>query len=61
MVIQVKDFVGNKLSIRDVVYLMHNKTSSHFVKSKIERFTDKCIFMTDGRRKEPNKVIKIMT
>ena len=60
--IQVKDFVGNKLSIRDdVVYLMHNKTSSHFVKSKIERFTDKCIFMTDGRRKEPNKVIKIMT
>lgn len=60
--IQMKDFVGNKLSVGDdIVYLVHEKTSSYFVKSKIERFTDKCIFMTDGRRKEPDKVIKILT
>lgn len=58
----MKDFVGNKLSVgNDIVYLVHTKTSSCFVKSKIERFTDKCIFMTDGRRKESDKVIKIMT
>lgn len=58
----MKDFVGNELSVGDdVVYLFHSKTSSHFVKSKIERFTDKCVFMVDGRRKEPNKVIKVVS
>lgn len=30
-------------------------------KSKIERFTNKCIFMINGTRKEPHKVIKIMS
>lgn len=56
----MKDFVGNELNIGDdVVYLFHSKTSSCFVKSKIERFTNKCIFMIDGTRKEPNKVVKI--
>lgn len=57
----MKDFVGNELNVgNDVVYLFHSKTSSCFVKSKIERFTDKCVFMADGKRKEPDKIIKIM-
>ena len=61
MVTRIKDFVGNELSIGDdVVYLLHSKTSSHFVESKVERFTDKCVFMVDGKRKELNKVIKII-
>jgi len=57
----VNDFVGNELSIGDdVAYILHSRTSSHFIKSKIERFTNKCVFMIDGKRKEPNKVIKIL-
>lgn len=57
----MKDFVGNKLNVGDdVVYLSHSRTSSHFVKSKVERFTNKCVFMIDGKRKEPDKVIKVL-
>lgn len=56
----MKDFIGNELNVGDnVVYIFRGTTSSYFIKSKIERFTKKCVYMIDGSRKAPDKVIKI--
>lgn len=57
----MKDFAGKELKVGDdVVYLKQTTSSSHLVKGRISRFTNKFVFMADGARKEPNKVVKVI-
>lgn len=52
--------MGKELKVGDdVVYIYNTKSSSCFSKSKIARFTEKCIFMEDGSRKYGDKILKI--
>lgn len=56
----VKDFLDQELRPGDdVVFIQHYKTSSCFLTAKVERLTDRTVVFTSGRRKDPDKIIKI--